>query len=65
MSPWEFSMYWAALRLPKPPKEDSINALSRWVDAEDDLADDEEREFEPNPMAEDKHLLFFPQYQKN
>ena len=53
-------MWWEVLRLPPPPKNDSVDALSRWVDLEDDLAEDDDQEFEPNPTAEHKHLLFFP-----
>ena len=37
MSPWEFAMWWEVLRLPPPPKNDSVDAISRWVDIEDDF----------------------------
>ena len=47
MSPWEFAMHWEVLRLPSPPKNDSAGAISRWINSEDDLADEEDQEFEP------------------
>ena len=61
MSAWEFTMWWSVLPLPPPSDNKKAESLSRWVDEEDDVAEEEEREFEPNPAAENMHLLFFPE----
>ena len=57
MSPWEFAMHWEVLRLPSPPKNDSAGAISRWINSEDDLADEEDQEFEPNPTEEQTSVV--------
>ena len=58
-------MYWEVLKLPEPKKklnETSEQSLSRWVDvAGEEDVEDAAPTYEPNPAAETRDVLFYPE----